>query len=203
MKLIDKFKNLKLIDRVIIIGTLTGAIFILGFVWSIKRSDRDYFLPANFEGWVTIVHQYPEAEPLAIKSGVLQAYIPDNGVLYTSTSLEQGWGRNQFFIEQNGQWIQLPNKEEVNGEPAIYMHRHEFYHFAHYAMLDTLPVGTDTLMFDGARLIKYDENDRVYNPGRKTIETFYISKKAQGVTFNPPTNSHDLSDKPYREEYNK
>ena len=27
-------------------------------------------------------------------------------------------------------------------------------------------------MWDGARLIKYAEDDRVYNPGKKTIETF-------------------------------
>ncbi len=197
------FRKLKLIDKIIIIGTLTGFIFIIGFVWSIKRTNRDYYLPAHFEGWVTVVHDVPSAPPLKVKEGALQVEVPENGIVYTSTSLEQGWGRNQFFRKSDTGWTQLPNKAEVNGEVATYMHRHEFYHFAHYELLDTLAVGVDTIMFDGARLIKYAEDDRVYNPGRKTIETFYFTQNPKVVTFNPPTNSHDLSDKPYREEYNR
>jgi hypothetical protein len=197
------FKKLKLIDRIIIIGTLAGAIFIIGFVWTIKRTNRDYLLPADFEGWVTVIHQVPDAPALKVKDGVLQVEIPADGIVRTSSKLEQGWGRNQFFRKSGDTWEQVPNKTEVNGEPAIFMHRHEFYHYAHYAFLDTLPVGTDTIMFDGAHLIKYAEDDRVYNPGKKTIEVFYISKDAKPLTFNPPPNPNDLSDKPYREEYNR
>lgn len=198
-----KFRNLKLIDKILIIATLTGAIFVIGFVWSIKRTNRDYLLPADFEGWVTVIHQVPDAPPLKVKEGVLQVEVPTDGIVRTSTPLEQGWGRNQFFRKNADGWEQIPGKPEIDGEPALVMHRHEFYHYAHYTFLDSLPVGTDTTMWDGARLIKYAEDDRVYNPGKKTIETFYISREPKPVTFNPPTNPNDLSDKPYREEYNR
>lgn len=196
-------RKLKSIDKIIIVATLTGAIFIIGFVWSIKRTNRDYMLPADFEGWVTVVHQVPNAPPLDVKDGALQVEVPESGIVHTSSSLEQGWSRNQFFQKTSTGWDQIPSKPEIDGKPALFMHRHEFYHYAHYSLLDTVAVGTDTIMWDGARLIKYAEDDRVYNPGQKTIETFYISREPKPVTFNPPANPNDLSDKPYREEYNR
>jgi hypothetical protein len=197
-----KFRNLKLIDRIIIIGTLGGAIFLIAFWWSTKRDDRDYYLPEDFSGWISVVHSVPGAPPLQVKDGALQVPIPPSGYLETLTPLEQGWSRNRFFRKSEEGWKQIPGKTEVNGEPAIFIHRHEFYHYSHYPLLDTLPVGTDTTLWDGARLVKYAEDDRMYNPGFKTVEFFYISKEPKPLTFNPPPHPNDVSDRPYRDAYN-
>jgi hypothetical protein len=157
----------------------------------------------NYSGWITIVHSYPDAPPLPKKDGVLQVHITDtSGILYTSTHLEQGWSRNDFYWVADTGLRPIPKYLDGEGEDGylIYLHRNEFYHFNHYPMLDSLPIGTDTTMWDGTRMIKYAEKDRIYNPGFKTVEFWYISEEPKPVTFNPPKNKNDLSDKPIREE---
>ena len=188
-------------NKALIVGTLFTAIFLLGFWWSTKRQDRAFFVPDNYAGWITVVHSYPEAPPLPEKDGVLQVHITDSsGILYTSTPLEQGWSRNDFYWVADTGLRPIPKYLETEDEYLIYLHRNEFYHFNHYPLLDSLPVGADTMLWDGSRIIKYAEKDRVYSPGFKTVEFWYISEEPKPVTFNPPKNQNDLSDKPIREE---
>ena len=194
-----KFSNLKLIDRIIIVCTLTAGIFLIGFWWSTKRTDHDYYLPEEgFEGWLTIVHQKPDAKPFELKKGVYQVMVPTSGYVETITPLEQGWSRNRFFYQSGNDFIQIPNKNDVGGELRTRFHRHEFYHYSHQDLLDDLPVGTDTILWDGTHIIKYAEDDIVYNQGIKTVEFIYVTGTPQSVTFNPPKNEHDVSDKPLR-----
>ncbi len=195
-----KFKNLKLIDRIIIVCFLTAAIFLLGFWWNTKRTNHDYYLPSEgFEGWVTVVHSKPDAKPLALKDGAYQVQVPASGYVETATPLEQGWSRNRFFAPSGSDFVQIPNKHDTGGELMTRFHRHEFYHFSHQDILEDLPVGTDTILWDGTHIIKYAEDDIVYNQGVKTVEFIYIAREPKPVTFNPPRNENDVSDKPLRE----
>ncbi|MFK7972285.1 MAG: hypothetical protein AB8F95_18085 [Bacteroidia bacterium] len=188
-------------NRALIVGTIFTGIFLLIFWWSTKRQDHAFYLPEDYSGWITIVHSYPGADPLPEEDGVLQVHVTDSsGIIYTSTHLEQGWSRNDFFWETPTGLKPIPKYIDEEDGYLIYLHRNEFYHFSHHAFMDELPVGADTTMWDGTHIIKYASNDRVYNPGIKTVEFWYISKKAEPITFNPPKNLNDLSDKPLREE---
>lgn len=188
-------------NKALLLGTIFTGIFLLGFWWNTKRQDRAYFLPEGYSGWITVVHSYPGAEPLPEKDGVLQVHITDStGILYTSTPLEQGWSRNDFYWQNVNGLEPIPKYIDGEDEYSIYLHRNEFYHFNHYGLLDELPVGIDTTLWDGTVIIKYAEKDRIYNPGFKTVEFWYISEEPKPVTFNPPKNLNDLSDKPIREK---
>ena len=199
----DEHKKIdKKFNKYLFVGTAFFAIFLIGFWWNTKRGNTDYYIPADFEGWITIIYSVPGAPALEKKDGAYQVHITDSlGFFRTSSYLEQGWARNNFFRESDTGSVAVPKYIEKDGEYGIFVHRNEYYHYSHGNILDDLAVGTDTMLWDGTRIKKYAENDFDFSQGVKVVEFFYISKGPKPLTFNPPVNQNDVSDKPERKAF--
>lgn len=187
----------KFTDRIILVSALSGALFLIGFVFYIKRSNRDYYIPEHYHGWVSIVHQQPGMPALEKKDGALQIVVNDSGFCFTSTPLEQGWGRNRFFRMTAKGPVQIPNVVTEGRERLLYIHRMEFYHHAHQGLIESLPAGTDTVLANGTRIVKHSDFDIQSSKGKKDVETFFLSERPLPVTFNPPPNPREISDKAF------
>ncbi len=80
-----------------------------GFVWFVLalgtgismgpplvRHPNRYLIPAGYVGWVKIEHG-GDGPPLSLQEGVYLCRIPANGVLMTSSPLERGWAKDEYF----------------------------------------------------------------------------------------------------------
>jgi hypothetical protein len=63
----------------------------------IARHPANFFIPANFVGWVEVNYGARNTPTLQIKDGVLIFSIPSDGILATSSTLEEGWAKDQYF----------------------------------------------------------------------------------------------------------
>ncbi|MEL6670818.1 MAG: hypothetical protein AAFR61_01450 [Bacteroidota bacterium] len=180
------WKNLKRIEKIIVIAFVNLAIILLGFWLLEKKPNRDYFIPKEYAGWVIIKYNVANAPELPEKDGVLQIIVGEDGYLETSSSLDIGWRRDRFFWLDDNQETPIPTSVEKDGAYHIYLHRHKYYARSHLDMLGDLPVGTDTVLWDGTIISKESQGQVNYNPGKKTLEYFYLSAEAEPLTFNPP-----------------
>ncbi|MFN0202405.1 MAG: DUF6843 domain-containing protein [Bacteroidia bacterium] len=178
-------RKLSLIDKIILIGVVAFVAFILGFWWNMKRSNKDFHLPANFSGWANIRYSVPNAQPLVKKAGIYQIYIPPTGMLETSTALEDGWGRDQFF-DETGKLI--PNSIGKNQATQTRFHLREYGYRSFLSVLAALPKGKDSTFYEGTQIYRSPEGKEIYHEGEKSVETFYVSSKFESVLFNPPAN---------------
>lgn len=178
----------KLLDKIILVSGLAFAAFMIVFWLFLKRSNKDYYLPRGFVGWVTIRYQLPDAAPLPERDGVLQVSVSEEGVAETSTALDEGWGRDRYFWVGEGDTVQIPASEKVAGDFHLYLHGHSYQFYSHEDLIKTLPVGADTLLWDGTKITMEAEAEVSYQPGEKTLEYFYLSKQSQPIRFVPPEN---------------
>jgi hypothetical protein len=75
----------------------------------IARHPVEYLIPAGYVGWVKIKHG-EDAEALKMFNGKYICQIPPEGVLYTSSQLEDGWARDEYFYyADQGSLRELPN----------------------------------------------------------------------------------------------
>ena len=181
-------RKLKLLDKLIIVSGTTFALFMIVFWLFLKRSNKDYYLPAGFEGWVTVKYGVPGAAPLAAKEGVLQVVISDSGYVETATPLDEGWGRDRYFWVGAGDTVQIPSSVKKEGDYYLHLHGHSYQFYSHEALLTLLPEGADTLLWDGTRIAMKKEGEVSYQPGDKTLEYFYLSAQPQPIQFVPPQN---------------
>lgn len=61
------------------------------------RHPARYLIPDRYVGWVEIKYGESNAPPLPITSGTLTCRIADSGLLRTSSSLEEGWAKDEYF----------------------------------------------------------------------------------------------------------
>jgi hypothetical protein len=83
-----------------IISAIVVLAFTLWFFVSIEQAKRrpsHYLIPDGYVGWVRIEVEVPNASPVPIEEGHYIFKIPKSGLLQTSTSLEYGWARDQYF----------------------------------------------------------------------------------------------------------
>jgi hypothetical protein len=74
----------------------------------IARHPAKILIPANYVGWVEVNYGAREMPALQIKDGVLIFPIPSDGILATSSALEQGWAKDQYFYySQDGSITEL------------------------------------------------------------------------------------------------
>jgi hypothetical protein len=75
----------------------------------IVRHPTKYLIPEGYVGWVSIKHG-ENADPLQLSSGKYISRIPANGVLFTSSLMEDGWARDEYFYySPNGSLRELRN----------------------------------------------------------------------------------------------
>lgn len=187
------WKKRKLVDRILIVATPVTALILIGFWLSLKRSNRDYYLPANYEGWVSVKYRVPDAPQLEEVDGAFQLFVSDSGTLVTSSKLEDGWGRDRFFWKTDTGYQQIPNQVRIEDEYRVHLHGRKFGFYSHESILPDLASGTDTVMWDGAKINKISNQQVDYTPGKLSLEYFYISKEAQKFTFIPPPLENDES----------
>jgi hypothetical protein len=65
------------------------------------RHPSRFLIPDGYVGWVEIKYGESNAPSLPIISGTLICRIPDSGLLRTSSSLEEGWAKDEYFYSSN------------------------------------------------------------------------------------------------------
>jgi hypothetical protein len=100
-----------------------GTCFITGLWWlslyvvaaismggaPIARHPTKFLIPQGYVGWVKIEHG-ESAPPLEMSNGVYIYRIPASGILQTSSSLEDGWAKDEYFYySEDGSLRALPN----------------------------------------------------------------------------------------------
>ena len=181
-------RKLKFIDKVIIVGVGCMALFIIVLFFSGKRVNRDFYLPANLKGWVKIKHGVGEKNPLEIKDGNYQIFIPDSGYLETSTFLSTGWGRDRFYkLHSDGSTELIPNYIDDDGEKKLFILSKSSFPISHEKLLSQLANEADTTLWDNTKIRK-SGGRAIYTPGKKLLEYFYVSPEPQPLTFYPPPN---------------
>jgi hypothetical protein len=63
----------------------------------LRRHPCRYLIPEGYVGWVKIEYEVSNAPPLALDNGVYVYNIPPNGVLKTSSSVEEGWAKDEYL----------------------------------------------------------------------------------------------------------
>ncbi len=63
----------------------------------VVRHPVQYLIPQDYVGWVSIQDGVQGAPALRMKTGSLICQIPPSGVLQTSSLLEDGWARDDYF----------------------------------------------------------------------------------------------------------
>ncbi|MEM7657970.1 MAG: hypothetical protein AAF399_17730 [Bacteroidota bacterium] len=180
------WKQLKRIEKVILIGFANCLIILGGFWWLDKKPNRDFYVPKGYDGWISIEYQVADAPELSLLDGVQQISINDSGYAYTSSSLEVGWRRDRYFWVEGNDTTQIPKVEEGVEGPEIYLHHHAYFARNHLELLKQLPAGADTILEDNTRLERGIDGRATYTTGDKILEYFYVSKDAQTILFNPP-----------------
>jgi hypothetical protein len=62
-----------------------------------KRTACVYELPHGYTGWVLIEYYRADAPPIRKVNGKLLFQIPSSGKLATSSALEYGWAKDEYF----------------------------------------------------------------------------------------------------------
>lgn len=182
------WKRISYLNKLLIVVFLSAVLFFGAYVWWTHRTSRYYYLPKGFHGWVTIKFEKEGAPPLEIKDGAYQIYIPPDGILETSSRLESGWARDEFFFTDGKTNELIPKQLEnpVGGrDPFTWIHA-RFEDWRRYdSVLLALPDEVDTTLFEGTRIrIRKGYRDEIsgetvkqidIDPGRKLMEHFYVS----------------------------
>jgi len=62
------------------------------------RTPCVYEIPAGYRGWVLIEYERADCPPLVRQGGKLYISVPASGYLCTSTALESGSARDEYFF---------------------------------------------------------------------------------------------------------
>lgn len=101
------------------LNLVLGGAISMGSV--LARHPIRFLIPNDYVGKVEILYGRARADALPMKGGVLICQIPANGRLETSSSLEDGWAKDEYFYyESNG--ALYPLKFSGSGEGGVIWH---------------------------------------------------------------------------------
>ncbi len=63
----------------------------------IARHPTKFLIPQNYVGWVEVKYGDANAPALQMKNGTFICKIPEDGLLGTSSPLEGGWAKDEYF----------------------------------------------------------------------------------------------------------
>jgi hypothetical protein len=178
-------------DKIILLAAIFSGIFFVGLWLSLKRATMQYYLPEGFSGWVSVTYRIPDAPPLEKKDGKYQVFIPEDGILETSTALHDGWGKDEYFRMTASGPQRIEKFQGGGDEPKTLIHSHDLTHYNHYPLAESLPVGKDTFLWDGSRTMKEADGSIRYQRGKKVFGSFYVSPVPEPFYFEPPPNPND------------
>jgi hypothetical protein len=61
------------------------------------RHPSRFLVPDNYIGWVEVRYAKSNTNALPVMNGTLICQIPDSGLLETSSPLEEGWAKDEYF----------------------------------------------------------------------------------------------------------
>lgn len=74
-----------------------------------RRPPARYVIPAGYVGWVRIEYWAAGSGPLAREGKYLLVRVAADGTARTSSELQEGWGRDEFFYESGNGRQRLSN----------------------------------------------------------------------------------------------
>lgn len=182
-------RKLKKVEIVILVGFVSSALTLVGFWWNNKKVNRNFYLPQEYSGWVMIEYNVADAPPLPVEDGAQQIRIPVDGLLKTSTPLEIGWRKDQFFwVDHQGNTQAVPPLVETEDGSGLYIHQRQYFSRDYMQLGGKLEAGQDTTLADGTEIEKLTSGFVNYRPGQKSLEYFYLSAEPKPLQFNPPDN---------------
>ncbi len=168
----------RLFNRLLIVSGSSAVLLFAGYLFFTHRPAQHYFIPEGYAGWVTVRFEKPSAAALPVVDGAVQYHIPPSGILETSSKLETGWSRDEFFWEGPSGIQPIPKKVDCATEMCRSVHDIKEDCMDYKAILLSLPAQSDTLLWDGARISKTDDQAEVRS-GRKTMLHFWVSAKPE------------------------
>jgi hypothetical protein len=64
---------------------------------SITRHPTRFLIPDGYVGWVEVKYGDSNVPALQMDKGTLICRIPDSGLLATSSAVEEGWAKDEYF----------------------------------------------------------------------------------------------------------
>ena len=168
----------RLFNRVLIVSGASAVLLFAGYVFFTYRSPRKFFVPEGFSGWVTVRFEKPNAAPLPEKDGATEFHIPANGILETSSKLQTGWSRDDFYYEGLNGTQEIPKSVDCGDDHCRFVHDYNETNRDYSEEILALPEIADTLYWDGARIAKKGNSVNV-RTGRKTMLQFWVSEKPE------------------------
>lgn len=169
-------------NRLLIVIGISAGITFFAYVYFTKRLARHYFIPKGYSGWVTVKFEKKDAPPLPEKDGAYQLYIPESGVLETSTDLEYGWARDEHYWWDGQKAELIPKKEEDSEEYVRYVHDSKDDNMDFTVIIQELPNASDTTLWEGTRISKNGDVVDVQG-GRKVMHHFFVSEKPEAFYY--------------------
>src|SRR5436305_15270354 len=80
-----------------LICLLLCAVSIVNCRSELRRHPHRYLIPEGYVGWVKIEYEVSDAPPLPLDKGFYVCNIPPSGVLKTSSSVEEGWAKDEYL----------------------------------------------------------------------------------------------------------
>jgi hypothetical protein len=65
------------------------------------RHPKRFLIPVGYVGWITIKYGEVGEPPLEMESGAYICRFPKSGTLATSSKLEEGWAKDEYFYYSN------------------------------------------------------------------------------------------------------
>ena len=72
-----------------------------------NRTPQDYYLPEGFIGWAKVEYESPGSSPLPEQNGRRILRFDRDGVLRTSSRLQEGWAHDRYFYSSPQQTREL------------------------------------------------------------------------------------------------
>lgn len=91
-----------------------AAVALLTTSCNTRRPDL-FLIPAGFKGWAKIKFQVPVAQPLPVENGHWLVRLNAEGYLQTSSMLEGGIAKDEYFYVANGRRTPLRKTESCHG----------------------------------------------------------------------------------------
>lgn len=178
--LAEQARKKRFFNRILIVSGLSALIYFAGYSFFTKRKDREIYLPNGFSGWVTIRYEKAGAPPLDVKNGHYIIHVNDSGIVETSTRLQTGWGRDDFYFESPLRAI--PKSIDSAGAYFRYIHDPVEANIDYTGILLSLPDNIDTTLWEGSRIRKRGQQIDI-KQGRKLLEHFFVSAKPELVYY--------------------
>jgi Family of unknown function (DUF6843) len=88
-------------------GRLSLFLLLTGCPPAETRTGSRYLIPKGYVGWVRLDFSVANAEPARLQDGLYEFRFPREGRLQTSSRMEFGWAKDQYFYYSGSELSQI------------------------------------------------------------------------------------------------